>query len=1213
MAAKPVFRRQLAARRMNRGVLAHEGDEPMGNLLRARAILAGLAMTVCIAGLAAWENVPPLGRPTLLFEGTREIDYPGSWVATVRAPAFGADEVPVLAFRARLHTPGDGGCNWILQVLVNGRPVTDTPFRQRLLNKPFTFDPPGTQYHFQWFGTDRWMMIFAPSFETNWGGSGHDTEFLLDLSGLVASGQVVTVAFVNAAGFDIAGAIGADRAPLVIERPALGVLPRTEVERLRAQVSGAPPPKVVPAQADLPPDAKPGPRAYEVVWSGRPAPPTQVNFDDLRGWRLRVQGDAQVLLSVSVEQLLWRPRVAKFTYANGERATFVEIAPPKPIPIPGTFDAVNLWLYGALNRGLDAPLKVAAVVEDAAGTEFLIDLGPVTSTYWGLQHGILQSAPGASPKFPMKFKALLLGDCKVKGERALYLDSMLFYKQDRRPMKRYERASPPPFPTSGGGILPTPPPGTRVSIRKTARGVEFVSEAPSGRLFFLVEPSKGVLEGITARWADGPIFQPFRGGDILIDKGGGATGPPDEAALVSAAVKGDRFEACWQTKGAKETWTAAYSCRGRTLIVDVKATKGTATGLRAGRVFGLQNPKAVPVPYLFVNGPVFVGYGNGLFVSVLADWYHSDFSFVSPGGGKPDAESVELLGATEYKPLTDGRRNPLRDRLLVTVSREFAEVLPNAPNPVSPNRERLAPYMFFMASSLCPNLYRTWKRYGIDFVIANDFASLFVADYAEGFSMRWRPHPAIGIEQGQEYAQQIKQIGYLFGAYADFTDYFPLNEFWDENKVALTTEGDFADAWYGNFATKPTAMPELVRAVGAKCQELYQPQCVYLDVHSNLGPAARDFEAGAAGAGMARTMVIANGDAMVEARKFYGSTISEGYHRWLYAGLTDMDYASLSVPSGAPADAPLLVDFDLLKIHPRAHGTMMGYGPSVFLTEADTATLYSDPGRGLGPPAFYRYVSASLAYGHMLLLGYGYIPPLARIIHYYALMHAPQREYLTDTVAEISYHDGERFLQTNEALAADAHRKGRIRVRYSRGLVVHVNYNPTENWEIDFAGRRFVLPPYGWLIAKPEELLTYSALVNDARADYVRCKDYIYLNAGEGTLREGAVEVCGAVWLKREGTAWRVIPCGDLGGWQHLRPPDKPPQYLDYQLAGPPPDRGCPRIILDTQALLGRPADEVAVEARNGAAQTVAAHTKVLEDGHLEIVPQGDVVDYVLR
>ncbi|MCX7597625.1 MAG: hypothetical protein N2512_01970, partial [Armatimonadetes bacterium] len=422
-----------------------------------RVFCAAAAMVTFATVRAAWDNVPPLGRAVVLFEGMQEIDWPGSWSATVKCPLFSPDEVPVLAFRARLHTPGDGGCQWVLQVLVNGRPITDDPFRQRLLNKPFFFDPPGTEYRFQWFGLDRWMMIFTPTFETNWGGSGHDTEFLFDLSGFVDSGQPVTVSFVNGAYFDIAAAVGIDRTPLVIEKPTLGVLSRSEVQQLRDQAAGALPQMTVAAVAALPADARPGPRAYEVVWSGRPAPPSQVNFDDLRGWSVQVRGDAKVSLSASVEQLLWRPRVAKFTYGGGERATYAQILPPAPIPIAGEFDAVNLWLYGGLERGQDRPLQLVAFLEDARGDEYTVDLGPVTSTYWGLQHGVLQLAGAARPKFPMKFKALLLGECTAQGSRTLYLDSMLFYKRKRQPAQRYERSAPAVFPTSEYGIMPAPP------------------------------------------------------------------------------------------------------------------------------------------------------------------------------------------------------------------------------------------------------------------------------------------------------------------------------------------------------------------------------------------------------------------------------------------------------------------------------------------------------------------------------------------------------------------------------------------------------------------------------------------------------------------------------------------------------------------------------------------------------------------------------------
>jgi hypothetical protein len=407
-------------------------------------------------------------------------------------------------------------------------------------------------------------------------------------------------------------------------------------------------------------------------------------------------------------------------------------------------------------------------------------------------------------------------------------------------------------------------------------------------------------------------------------------------------------------------------------------------------------------------------------------------------------------------------------------------------------------------------------------------------------------------------------------------------------------------------------MPWLVRQVGQRVKEHYAADCVYLDVHTNRGLQAIDFEAGVAGAGMARPQVMGNGDCILEARKWYGSTISEGIYRWLYAGVCDMDYASYFTPTPT-SEIPPLVDFDLLKIHPLQHGTMMGYGPSAFFGTAKVGEIYRDPGHGAAVLDFYRYVSASLAYGHMLILGYGYAPPLARFIHYYAVMQGVQREYLTDTANEIRYHNGTDFLTTSRALAEDSQKLGRVRVRYSRGLTVHVNYNAEKPWIVQNDGRTFELPPFGWLILKPGEILAYSALAGGKRVDFVRCPEYIYLNPGDGHASETPIEADGAVWLKRDAAAWRLIPCGNLGTWKVTPIPGLTHFCTDQELTGTPADCGCKSIVLDTQALLGKPAGELSITARDEAGQSVAATTKPTDAGRLEVIPDAVAVDYLLR
>jgi len=501
-----------------------------------------------------------------------------------------------------------------------------------------------------------------------------------------------------------------------------------------------------------------------------------------------------------------------------------------------------------------------------------------------------------------------------------------------------------------------------------------------------------------------------------------------------------------------------------------------------------------------------------------------------------------------------------------------------------------------MDRALHANRWSAFKRYGIDHVIANDFAGVLVKDYSEGFGVRWRPHPDYSIAQIQEARRHIRDLGFLFGFYIDVTDFYPLNEWWDENLVALTAEGDLREAWPGSYAPKADAMWDLARRTGQRVKEHYPADCVYLDVSTNRGSDAIDYEAGVPGAGMVRTTVIGVGDSLVEAREWYGSTVSEGIFRWLYAGLSDMDYAQVRMAE----PMPLPLDFDLLKIHPYQIGTMMGYGPTCSLTPDEVKELGTSREMP-APKAFYKHVATSLAYGHMVMLGYGYIPPMQRTIHYYALMQGLQKAYLADQAEAIAYHDGTRFLPTSDALRADAHRRGRVRVRYRGGLTVTANLHPDEPWTVDQDGQEYLLPPYGWVASRtgPEPILAWSAVVDGQRLDAVQCPEYTYLNSGDRQRRVGPLEVTGAAWLKRQPDGWLLIPCGRLGHWS-----------AEQTVAGVPDDRGCPLLVVDPAAL-GAPALEVTGIADDGTATVV--EPKALPDGRLHLTVTAATQAFRLR
>lgn len=1145
-----------------------------------------IRLCCCLFAVAAAGGVEVLAPDTTLPAGE-------SVTKTVTVPELPAGQAPVLRLRYRVDMPGGGGGNYVLGLTIGGRPLVENRFRPRLVNKPPFFDPPGTDYHFAWYSPTHggWFTNFSGTFEGNWGGTGQDFDSLLDLTGLVTPGRTTSFEFRHLMA-DLPALTHRDAAPLLFGVAELEGLTTEEIERLRAAAMAGSGIRELAATTELAADAGPGTVEYQLAWTKRPAPPAQVRFDDLSGWRVQVRGDADVSLAAARGPLLWLPQNAAFGYGGGTAATSVQLVPPAPIELTAPFDAANLWLYGALKRGVDRPLAVTALLQDADGAELAIDLGGVTSTYWGLQHGVLP-IPANQLKLPARFTGLLLDNCLADGPRTAYLESLTFYQQNRQPLTTFDRPSPPPFPLGSRGLLPPSPPGVTVTAEPLPTGGALVSSSPAGVLRFEVDPSRGCLDGITARWNDGPPVRPFTGGGVL-----GSGGETMVGELVDSRMDGASVVANWRQ--GPEAWTARYTLDGRTLVIDVACPDGEARGLTCGTVEGLPDPRPFMVPYLKLSrdptGPRHL-FGGGLFVYALPDVYFSDFSTID---GKPAAEGIGLLGGTRYEALTDGTRNPLRERLLLSVSPHLEDTLPSIPNPPSPNLAELAPYMFVMGSGIQPELWRTLKTYGLDHVIANDFARLFVNDYAEGFGLRWRPHPSLTIDQVQAFRAYVKGLGYKFGAYLDARDVFPLGEQFDENRISLLPNGDLRDGWYGNFHAKPNAMTPTTRAVGEQMAAHYPPECVYLDVHTNLGPFACDYEAGVDLAGTARGTILGNGDSILEARKWYGSTISEGIYRWLYAGVCDLDYAQVHVP--AEGQPPLLPDFDLRRIHPLQHGTMMGYSPINQLPQADVNQIAGV--RGVeAPEPFYRWVSASLAYGHMLMLGYQFIPPLERTIQLYASMQGLQKEYLTDTVAAVDYHRAGQFEPAGMAFASGGIDLGQVRIRYSRGLTLWVNHHPTETWTVAVRGRRLELPPYGWAADKPGELFAYSALEDGVRADYVECPDYRYLRSSR-PLSEGGLTVQGGAWLKRVEDDWRLIPCGALGKWERRTTPGHSDYHKDWILLESPPDRGCAQLVVATSIL--PPNATIMAELADGTTSPVEAVRG--PDGEARLLPSPGVV-----
>jgi hypothetical protein len=274
-----------------------------------------------------------------------------------------------------------------------------------------------------------------------------------------------------------------------------------------------------------------------------------------------------------------------------------------------------------------------------------------------------------------------------------------------------------------------------------------------------------------------------------------------------------------------------------------------------------------------------------------------------------------------------------------------------------------------------------------------------------------------------------------------------------------------------------------------------------------------------------------------------------------WVGLTDADYGSLvnyregNINKGA-WELPLLPDFDLLKLHPLTNAAGMhkeGMFPFFGRFNDELPKTTGDYHNRW----FNQLLAATVAYGHIGNLsgdlnrwGWG-----AFVKTYYMLQQIQQR-YGADTVAEIRYHDGKAFKTTSEALADDSHLRGRLHVRYSRGLEIFVNYNEKDAWEIE----GYTLPPFGFLAREGDGLLEFDALVNGKRAAYVRSPEYVYADSWSESLALPGLRLKGSVAIKPEKD----------GRWWVIRGDDK----------------GFTELTFDPSLLrLGRPVTKVAAEA----------------------------------
>ena len=595
-------------------------------------------------------------------------------------------------------------------------------------------------------------------------------------------------------------------------------------------------------------------------------------------------------------------------------------------------------------------------------------------------------------------------------------------------------------------------PTFRNAARLQGKRVVFGYEGEDERIRFVVSPDGGFDIEV---WAD----------DVLLCRTDPeATGPvsgKQAGNTLVAEVRDVRLEdgllryAC--VLGSGERIGCRMEIRGKTLVADM-VSAGTEFAEFRGPLHGVRLEE-VSVPYLEPRmGAYRLG---GRFVSSYADWTVTG------------ASHLRRLGSTSYVAKTDGTRNPLRERVLLTVSRELLEVMPNLPNPRSPFLDTLADkvvmdcWSFGGRFSDFGRYLEALKAYGVD-----DIAIIFHVWQRHGYDNGLPEHvpanPGLGgDEEMRGLGATAKRLGYLFSLHENYIDYYPNYPRYTEDAVARDSAGRKIDAWYmpstgiQSYRLKPSWIERYVRDQSPQVHSRYSTTASYLDVHSVNLPFHLDFDAGAPGA-------ASFGDSLARItwlfqfmRKTHGGPLfGEGNYHSTWAGRIDGCEAQVGGRGGEAR--PVLVDFDLLKVHPLAVNHGMGYYSRWHRTRNGRLT----------DQEMDKYRSQEIAYGHAGFLNTGMMRNLTQTLREYFMIQPLQSRYATARATDIRYQfDGDGWV--GAAVACRTAVPRRVHVSYDNGVELWVNDGRGE-WEAE--GLR--LPPYGF-VARGAGIEASAAFRND--------------------------------------------------------------------------------------------------------------------------------------
>ncbi|MCC7263870.1 MAG: hypothetical protein IT369_15265 [Candidatus Latescibacteria bacterium] len=665
------------------------------------------------------------------------------------------------------------------------------------------------------------------------------------------------------------------------------------------------------------------------------------------------------------------------------------------------------------------------------------------------------------------------------------------------------------------------------TIKKDGISYVFESRSLSAVVRFIYTPIEGNLSDLEVEINNADAIRPAQGGGITIDMGNHEWPADDEDIerhLISCEQVDEVVEARWQWKHGEELADFLYrfSVRGKSLHVELEGGNGKATGVSLGWVEGALHPRVIQLPY-FNLGDVYPGIlcTQGTFVSSLLEMADSRASRLSAAPADPADGRLHLNGGCTYAQRSDGKRNPVHERWLLTVSRHFEEVIPPAPSPAAAAEAPLKDMVWYniphlsLAEEAYVEVYeqlRTLRQWGLEKVLVNHPADTW-RDQPGPAGLALEASAAKGGDDAlKEYLEAVGDLGFTYSLYANYRD-LPADRL---QQAAKQADGHPVPTGPETVLLKPSLAASMGLEHASALEAKFGKSHLFLDGLADSPPWDR-VDSDAAVERSASFLGTLEADReLLAALTQRGPVVAEGGSQWLYRGLAQGFSAGLA--GANPATLPLLVDFALHHLHPFHTDAGLGsmerfFGAPVPEDQKHSRSPYLD-----------RYLATTLAFGHAACLPDVGEWGLASALKAYYLLQPLQARFVGTLVESIHYHHNGNFLELTEALISGAHEHSQLRITYRSGFQLYVNGGWQQHWTIQVGEQSFSLPPASFVACGPEGVISYSADAGAGRIDVCKGPDYLYVDTRGTRTNLGPVSVDGAVIVRHQDWAIDVCP-----------------------------------------------------------------------------------------